>query len=629
MPKYNPNSIWGSKKKPINYQPPSKQTPPAQRAPSPAELARDAADMEPPKSHAPLWFFIVFFVVLAGGGALYFFFLRPAAGPSVSIEFVKPDNILVGDPFPLSIALTNYSSNILKGATLSIMLPDNISFVGQSLGQRVMEQVIGDLGPGSIYKFNGDSSPNLIVTGDPKSVKHINAKLTYSTDAASKTHFETDGGVDLMVGIPAITLTINPPSNIFSGQNFDVVVTYTNGTAHSFPNVELTVQYPPAFSFARSSMPPDNTGKNSWNLGTIPAAGSGSFTITGNVVGPDKAIYVFDGSLVGAVKGNTYTLTEGTGSLAIGTSPLALAITLNNASDYVADLSDTLNYVLTYTNNSNTTFQNISLKAALIGDMFNFSTLQTQGSFNSLTNTVTWNAANVLQLLNLAPGQSGSVNLQVRTKSAYPIRSLGDKNFTLKMNAQISSPTVPPGTQASSTISAVSAENKVGGKISLSVPAYWRDAASGVLNSGPYPPKVNQTTQYTIHWAITNYSTDVENVTVSASLQSGTTCTGIVKSNVSAVPACNAATGLVTWTIPTNIPATTGITGPPAEAVFQVQNTPAINQTGNAVTLLGPTTLQATDVFTGAAYKISADAITTDLPNDKTISNSQNRRVTQ
>jgi hypothetical protein len=206
---------------------------------------------------------------------------------------------------------------------------------------------------------------------------------------------------------------------------------------------------------------------------------------------------------------------------------------------------------------------------------------------------------------------------------------LGDKNFTLKMNAQISSPTVPPGTQASSTISAVSAENKVGGKISLSVPAYWRDAASGVLNSGPYPPKVNQTTQYTIHWAITNYSTDVENVTVSASLQSGTTCTGIVKSNVSAVPACNAATGLVTWTIPTNIPATTGITGPPAEAVFQVQNMPAINQTGNAVTLLGPTTLQATDVFTGAAYKISADAITTDLPNDKTISNSQNRRVTQ
>lgn len=622
MPKYNPNSIWGSKKKTYRYEPP--ETPP------PVRPVREIAEVKSPKSHASWLWFAVIFVVLVGGGAFYFFFMRPPAGPNVSIEFTKPDQVLVGDPFSLNIALTNYSSDILKNATLSVALPNNVSFVGQPQST-VLEQVIGDLGPGSIYKFNGENVANLIVTGDPNSIKHIDATLTYSTDATSKTQFKTNGGVDIRVGDPAIGLNISVPPNVFSGQDFDIAVAYANNTSHSFRNVELTFQYPPVFSFTRSSMPTDSAGNNKWNLGTIPAKGSGNITITGNVVGPESAIYALEGDLAGSaasVMGGTYPLTKATANLAIGASPLSLAITLNNASDYVSKLDDTLIYTLTYTNDSNVTFQDINLKATLVGGMYDFSTMQTNGSFNSITNTVTWYGANAPQLLNLAAGQSGSVNFQVKTKSAYPIRVLGDKNYTLKVNAQIFSATVPPGTNASTTVSAVSVENKVGGKVAIAAPGYWRDAGSGILNSGPYPPKVNQTTQYTIHWVITNYSTDAANVAISASLQSGTTCTGVIKSNASTAPTCNAASGLISWTVPT-VPATTGITGSPAEAIFQVENTPAVNQINQAVPLLGPTTLQAMDTFTGATLTASAPTVTTALPDDKTIPSNQNRGVTQ
>ena len=351
-------------------------------------------------------------------------------------------------------------------------------------------------------------------------------------------------------------------------------------------------------------------------------------TITGNVVGPPNAIYALNGTLTGSVMGSTYTLNQQTGSLTVVTSPLMLAVALNGTPNYIAGLGDVLDYVLTYTNNSNVTFENISLNAALVGDMFNLATMQTQGSFNSITDTVTWYAANVPQLSNLAPGQSGTVSFQLKTKTAYPIKQPGDGNYTLKVAARISSATVPPGTQASSTVSAADIQNMVGGEISLAAPAYWRDAASGILNSGPYPPKVNQATQYTVHWVITNYATDADNVTVSASLQSGTTCTGVTKSNVATAPACNAANGLVTWTIPV-IPATTGITGPPAEAIFQVENTPSINQVGSAVTLVGPVALQATDGFTSSTLTALAPAATTDLPADTTIGNSVDRRVTE
>ncbi len=638
MPKYNPNSIWDSKKKQAVYDPPVKAGAPAAPAPvvtsspkppPPLRPLRAVADEEdaPKQSHAALWFVVVFAVLLLGG-LLYWFLLRPPAGPNVSIGFTKPDQALVGDPFPLSISLTNYSSNILKGAMLSIILPDNVSFVGQSSGQRVVEWAIGDVGPGSIYQYNGEKTSNLIVTGGPNSIQHVDTKLIYSTDAAPKTQFETDGGADLVVGGPAISLNITPPTDVFSGQDFQTVITYNNNTSHSFNNVQLALQYPPVYSFTGSTMPPASAGNNTWNFGTIPPAGSGSFTVTGNVVGPQNATYALAGNFTGQVSGETYALTSQTANLAISSSPLSLSIALNNASNSIAHPGDELNYVITYVNNSNVTFQNMTVKAALVGAMFDLSSLQTNGSFSSITNTVTWYGANTPQLLNLAPGQSGSVSFQVRAKSSYPIRLLSDKNYTLKVSAQISSATVPSGTTASSTVSAISAENQVGGAISLAAKGYWRDAASGILNSGPYPPKVNQTTQYTLHWEITNYATDAENVTVSAYLESGTTCTGQIKSNMPTSPTCNAASGLVTWTIPT-VPATTGITGPPAEAVIQVQNTPAVNQVGQSVTLLGQTTLQAVDAFTSSTLQASDGAITTDLPDDATVPSSVDRRVTQ
>ncbi len=690
MPKYNPNSVWGSRKKDDSLTPirGAAMTPPgrprntgqkpaedpakqdisqsgnaetarqgvASSAPAGSSLSGGASvaagggskpepkvepkaepkdaffkkvpiekfnEPEPAKSWAWLWSIVVF-VVLLGGGAVYIFLLKPAAGPNVSIEFTKPSQVLTGDPFQFEVALSNYSSNILKDATLSISLPDNMSFVGQTAGQRVIEQTVGDLGPGSINK----QDTQLIVTGDPNSVKHVTVKLVYSTDASAKTQFETDGAADIVVGGPAISLNITAPSSIFSGQNFDMTVAYNNNTSHAFNNVELSLQYPPVYTFSSASAPTDSTGKNSWNLGTIPAAGSGSILVSGNIVGPSNAAYTIVGGLSGQVMGNTYPLTSQSADLALGTSPLEISMKLNNTDDYIAKTGDGLDYTIYFTNNSNITFHALSVKAALVGTMLDFSSVSSNGVFSSLNNTVTWNAANAPQLLNLSPGQSGSVDFQVRTKSAFPIRLLSDKNYTVKVTAQVSSPTVPPGTTASSTVSVTSMESKMAGQTVLTTKAYWRDAASGILNSGPYPPKVNQATQYTIHWSITNYSTDIQNITVQAYLQSGSTCTGQIKSNIATSPVCDPATGEVSWQIP-NIPATAGIVAPAPEVIFQVTNTPAINQVGQSVTLMGPSSLSALDSYTNQAINLSTPEVNTNLPDDKTISPTANRTVTQ
>ncbi len=379
-------------------------------------------------------------------------------------------------------------------------------------------------------------------------------------------------------------------------------------------------------------------------------------------MGQDNALYALGASAIITVQGQPYTVASPSANLVIAASPLSISASLNGlgngaggsanaAGGYIAQQGDTLNYVFTYLNNSSTTFQNVQIKATLIGAMFNFATVQSAASFNSLTNTLTWYPANTPELASVAPGQSGQVTVTVQTKAAFPIRFFGDKNYTLKAQVQIQSATVPAGTTANQTLSLANLQNKVGGAIALEAAGYYHDpgvaalpGATKIKNTGPYPPRVDKTTTYTIHWRIKDYATDAQNVTVSATLQSGAMCTGADASGAAgatgngaststvrlSIPSstltCDAATGQVTWQVPL-VPATTGVVNAPAEAVFQITETPAINQLGATIPLIDAATLMATDGFTGQALSAQGAAIGTDLPDDA--SGPQDRKVTQ
>ena len=171
-------------------------------------------------------------------------------------------------------------------------------------------------------------------------------------------------------------------------------------------------------------------------------------------------------------------------------------------------------------------------------------------------------------------------------------------------------------------------ETKVAGKITINAKALWRDASSGILNSGPYPPRVNQPTKYTVHWALTNYSTDVSGAQVSAFLQSGAKWTGVTKSNINSQPSYDFSTGKVTWDVG-DLMATKGVISQQPEAIFQVEVTPAANQLNQFITFLGNTAVTGKDNFTGIQLNDTGQALTTELPDDQTVGNLPNRGVQQ
>jgi hypothetical protein len=294
--------------------------------------------------------------------------------------------------------------------------------------------------------------------------------------------------------------------------------------------------------------------------------------------------------------------------------------------NFVAQVGQTVEYIIYYKNNSSVGLTNLKLSTGLIGVMFDFPTLKTDAIFNSITNTLNWTQQNSSDLALLNPGDERQVRFEIRLKPAFPIQRLGDKDFTLKLkDLTLESPTVPPNVQASKTVSITQLENKVAGQIALKAVGYFFDAASGILNKGPYPPRVNQKTQYTIHWAATNYSTDVSSTVIIAKLAPGAAFTGQVKSNAGSQPTYDSVTGLVTWSIG-SITATKGVISAPYESIFQIEYTPSSAQAGEEVQLIGSTSLSGVDTFTGSQLAATDSEITTNLPDDTKVT-AQDRRV--
>lgn len=630
MPDYNPNSVWGSRKE--TYTPPGDPTsytqlpgePPAGPQPQqPGGQPPLGTGPRPPsffRSHGLLFFTVGIFLAIALAGFVYYLLLPPAT-PNIVITFSNPGPATIGEPFPVVVTVSNESKSVVKNAQLSISLPGtSLAFAS---GTTATEPV-GTVGSGTI---NPPVTLWLVATGSngtAGTTQTLSAALTYQTAETASTTFENAASTSVAIGPqPALSFTYSAPTSIFSGQDFNFAVNYQNDTSGSLQGVQLQMQYPPAFHFVSSSTTaPTDAGDDTWDLGTLGPEATGTLAITGEIVGPAQAQYPLTGTIGATFAGLNYPAYTAPVSFAVTPSPLSLALTLNNTSTYVAGLGDSLNYTLTYTNNSDVTFQTVNITAALTGQMFDFTSLQTAGSFNSRSDVITWQAADTPALAALAPGQSGSVTFSISTLAAFPTALLdeGYKDYTLGVTATAQSPTVPPDTAGANTTSVTTLTSKVGGQMTLAANGYAKEITSAIKNTGPYPPTVNQPTEYTVHWNLANYSTDMENVTVSAYLQSGTTFTGAATSTVaSSTFTYNAGTGEVTWTVP-YVPATAGVVGGPVQEIFQVSNTPAVNQVGQTPTIVGPATLAATDEWTGSTVQATAGPITTRFPNDPSVS---------
>jgi hypothetical protein len=191
----------------------------------------------------------------------------------------------------------------------------------------------------------------------------------------------------------------------------------------------------------------------------------------------------------------------------------------------------------------------------------------------------------------------------------------------------VESPTVPPFIAAPRTVGVAKTETKVIGNFNFESKGYYNEPTAGIENTGPYPPKVNQPTQFTIHWIVKTYNTDVRDIEASSFLGGNVRFTGVIKTNASTtMPEYNNRTQEISWHIPF-AEAAGGILREPIEAVFQVEITPSTTQINSAPVLVNEIKARAIDDFTGTAFERKVRAVTTRVSDDTSLGNHDGRVV--
>ncbi|MFH0806699.1 MAG: hypothetical protein V1885_03185 [Candidatus Brennerbacteria bacterium] len=551
------------------------------------------------------------------GGTLYLFFSREASrGIILTIE--APEEVMSGVPFDLTVSAENEIDGIVREAKITVHLPENITALGAlNGGNALVEESIGDIGGRSVVK----KVFRLIAVGEPGTEREIEASIDYTSGGRSR--FKTDERTTLSLGEPAIRVTTNIPDRVIGNSSFEFKVEYENVSPFDFMGTTLEVRYPSNFVFESASLPPDSL-SNYWRLGALNARSKGTLIIKGSIASTGETAAAFPIVISANFFGKDYTVLTTDAEVALAPSPLVLSATVNGVETYVARAGDFLTYLIRYENRSGVALADVVLKAVLAGEMYETGSVGTQGKVDQ--GSVTWDATNVPAFRLLDAGASGEVALSVPLKSSFPIRRLSDKNFSVRLTVTAESPTVPSYLQADKTSATTIAETKLSGSTSVDAKALYRDAGSAILNAGPFPPKAGTATEYTVHWVVKNYATDVEKVKIRAALPPEVEWTGMVKANGDSVPLFEESTREVVWTID-RISAAKGVVNAPLEAIFQVRATPTSGQVGNFQTILFGTSLEAADMWTGLALTFRDGALSTVLGDDPTVAPDQGHVV--
>ena len=578
---------------------PNSQTPPELSQPS---LPQAVRFFSPKQKKILIISSIIFLAVLVLSSAVFYFWLTSFKKSLIDFNISGPTQVPSGEAATYIVSYWNNTNQILQNANLALHYPQD-AVVGDN---KIIQNIdLGSIGIGG----GGKQEITLAFVGPDKSIQRLEAVLSYKPQNTTST-FENKASKEVAINGSALSINFKTPETTLPNIKNVYVMHYKNNTNKVFQNVSIEATYPNEFNFVSSDQTPAKN-SNTWNLGDLNPNEEGDITVLGILRNVQNAKFEL---AIGVVKNNRfYKFSQNSSRINLIALPLKMDISVNGQSNLTVNPSDYLQFKIHYENNAGIALSDVILRAKLDGLMYDFSSLKTSGYFNGVDDTITWNAGNLPDFKSLSPDSLGDVEFQINVKPRYIIRTFRDKNFLLQVSTVMETPTVPPSLAVKSLSVVNDLAIKINTKTELKTKGYYFDSI--IKNSGPLPPKVNQTTTYTIHWQVTNFSNDIENTMVKAVLPEGVSWLNKKAGAGAATLEYNDRTSELTWNMG-EIAAGTGVLLDPYEVVFQVGLTPAISKVDTVVPILGESTLTGNDIFTGNDILVIAQALRTDLPDD-------------
>jgi hypothetical protein len=567
--------------------------------PPPPPVIKPARTKLPPS----LWFFIgaVAFFVVAGAIAAALLLLggRTVSTAHVIITVQGPTTIASGDTVPILISIKNNNPVPMNAATITVNLPDgarNPDAVDQSLDQ--YSDALGDIAPGAEVQ----RTVRAVLFGAENQQLTIPIHVEYHTTGSNATSVK-DQNYAVTVTTSPISVNITGMTQVTSGQPVTLRVSVRSNATTPLSSISLLGDYPPGF--IPTSATPAATSGSYFALGTLAPGEERIVTLTGTLTGTegDQRVFHFtagtakdDGS---PALGTSFT----SNSAIVGVSKplLGLTVSLNrdDTNPITVPAGQSIQGSVSWLNSLTSSVSNAQVTVKFSGNAFDPSTVVAQnGFYRSSDATIVFDKNTNPGLELLQPNGSGAGTFSFTPKS-------GVRTPTVTLLFTVTG--TGTGGNGQTLTSTVSRTVKIGTGVTLT--SKIEHATGPLANTGPIPPVANQETTYTVVLNASNSINSVSGAVVTATLPSYVRFTGQVSSGDAPIT-YDDSTRTVTWNL-NSLGA-----GASKQGAFQVAVLPSTAQKGTSPIVIPLQTLKATDQFTQVSVTATADALTTQTPND-------------
>jgi len=410
-----------------------------------------------------------------------------------------------------------------------------------------------------------------------------------------KARYESTTTFTITIGPVPLTFEFDLPSKIESGKNFNFRINYFSNLDYLLTDLRAQIEYPSGFEFITSA--PKSLEKNEWLIPILNKSQGGRIEISGKLSGEVGEAKIFRAKLGIFKEGEFILLKEITKGLEIIKPSIYLRQEINGNPQYVALPGQWLHYEIYFKNIGDDDLNNLFMVNKLEGDAFDFQTIKSDlGSFQPGDDSVIFDWRQVSKLQYLVPMEEGKVDFWIKLKDDLGMV----KNPVLRNKVFISQ---------------VKEEfmTKISSKLELVQKGYFQDEVFG--NSGPIPPKVGQTTTYTIIWQVKNYYSVVKDVKVKATLPKGVELFPgkIFPEEEASKFAFDSQSREIVWSVGDLE------VGRAADIAFQIAFTPSEVDRGKTPVIIGEAKITGEDSWTDRIIEFFSKSINTTLPDDETI----------
>jgi len=547
--------------------------------------------------------FIMIIVAIIGIAGFYFYQSNIYSKETLKLEILGPEEVELLEEVEYIVKYKNNGNTRLEEPELIFEYPEN-SLIPEGESPVIIktsEDFGGAIYPGEEKTFHFKTR----LLGKEGDVLTAKANLSYRPKNI-KPRYESATTFSSVVRKTSITFEfdfnlssqIKPEKEVKFGLNYYSIVDYP------LTNLRAVVEYPSGFEFIESN--PQSLDKTEWDIGLLNKNDGSRIEILGKIGGEVGEEKIFKAKLGVWQNGKFIVLKETTKGIELSKSSLYVYQKINGNPKHIALPGEILHYEIDFQNTGKDLLTNLTLIVKLEGKPFNLETIKTsQGTFSLGDNSIVFDWKKVPKLQFLDANEEGQVEFWIELKEEWPISSAEDKNPVIKSIIHLNKTTEE-------------FVNKVNSKLILYQRGYFEDEVFG--NSGPIPPKVGETTTYTIMWQIKNFFNDVDDVKVRVNLPKNIELTGrIFPEEQSSKFAFDSQSREIVWEVG-DLKMSQGTSGTSAPNIsFQIRFTPSSDQKGKTPDIISEAEIIGKDTWTNETIEALAPAINTTLPDDQSI----------